>query len=908
MPSIQDKHKMLEDPVFNNYLRSQYTAALQDGWWWLEPMPPLLLPNLSARIEYARRMSGRHGTGDPVWGASVIHMAEQASGTPFSIAGTESAVRRSMDLLFSAPGKYREMIKMLCLNWVIADIGAPLEIIWETPRRIRDGVYFRPKPVGLDVFDPAHLRLVAPQNAEYPYAYRSDRQVRQRKPAGWERLFNENEVALHKASVGRIVNLPQTDEKLFGCGASPASFAVNEWQIAMGYLGLLLQDSTNTSAYTILVARDLNEGQVVQAMENRQHRLDEHQTHALASALMLFGNDEALGDGGPGPSVQGVPLRRYPEKWDWRMWLEERIQIYATILGISPMALIMSIYARANQSGAQYAADESGVRSTSLMVGLSDIFADLVGQLGAVFQYRSNKLATRDREYEVKKTAAEAWKILYETNINGVPLLADTPQEAAARARTMMSEERLIKEQYAEHEEYVEWDTEPSNSSLGAKQLSFLAGALRGERYVSVEVDPSGQSTRVSTTVLGRCALRELGRPTQWRGWSSAEIKRMAPLRRAAAALKEAKHKGAMIALYPAVQDAASLALTGEGAEKVENLHVTLAYIGDRQQQTVTADQVRKVVELLAAKTAAQRVTVSGIGRFGKVNQTGTQAFYATVDGPALHDLNEHLTEVLEGIGVVFDDVHGFQPHITLAYVPEGQPSPVDTLSDRPVLLDRIGLAWGTQTYIYPLLPYPLLGGVSSTTGAALHWAWQALYEDQTPFDVAIQQALATPAGAEGVCFLPFLSGERTPFWNDALRGAFYGLTLTHRRSHLLRAVLEGVAFSLRYLLDEFARLNVAIDAIALAGGGAAIAGLPQLVADVCARPVAVYAGEETVTRALYAYACQTLDGEDFASALARTFSATDIYTPSGLSTGLYDSLYTRYCQLAEFADATLAR
>jgi hypothetical protein len=145
--------------------------------------------------------------------------------------------------------------------------------------------------------------------------------------------------------------------------------------------------------------------------------------------------------------------------------------------------------------------------------------------------------------------------------------------------------------------------------------------------------------------------------------------------------------------------------LTGEGAEKVENLHVTLAYIGDRQQQTVTAAQVRKVVELLAAKTAAQRVTVSGIGRFGKVNQTGTQAFYATVDGPALHDLNEHLTEVLEGIGVVFDDVHGFQPHITLAYVPEGEPSPVDTLSDRPVLLDRIGLEWGTQTYIYPLLP-----------------------------------------------------------------------------------------------------------------------------------------------------------------------------------------------------------
>jgi xylulokinase len=212
------------------------------------------------------------------------------------------------------------------------------------------------------------------------------------------------------------------------------------------------------------------------------------------------------------------------------------------------------------------------------------------------------------------------------------------------------------------------------------------------------------------------------------------------------------------------------------------------------------------------------------------------------------------------------------------------------------------------RLYIYPLLPYPLLGGVSSTTGAALHWAWQALYEDQTPFDVAIQQALATSAGAEGVFFLPFLSGERTPFWNDALRGAFYGLTLTHRRGHLLRAVLEGVAFSLRYLLDEFSSVNVAIDSIALAGGGAAIIGLPQLVADVCARPVAVYAGEETVTRALYAYACQALDGEDFASALGRTFGAAEVFAPSRAIAGRYADLYAQYCQLAEFANAALTQ
>jgi xylulokinase len=215
----------------------------------------------------------------------------------------------------------------------------------------------------------------------------------------------------------------------------------------------------------------------------------------------------------------------------------------------------------------------------------------------------------------------------------------------------------------------------------------------------------------------------------------------------------------------------------------------------------------------------------------------------------------------------------------------------------------------GARLYVYPLLPYPLLGGVSSTTGAAVQWAWQTLYADQTPFDAAIQQAFAAPAGAEGAFFLPFLAGERTPFWNDALRGAFYGLTLTSSRGHLLRAVLEGVAFSLRYLLDEFDRLHVAVETIALAGGGASIAGLPQLMADVCGRPVYVYAGEETVTRGLYAYACQALDPcSAFDAALARTFGASEVYAPTQSLAALYGDLYHRYCQLTEFADATLAR
>ena len=211
------------------------------------------------------------------------------------------------------------------------------------------------------------------------------------------------------------------------------------------------------------------------------------------------------------------------------------------------------------------------------------------------------------------------------------------------------------------------------------------------------------------------------------------------------------------------------------------------------------------------------------------------------------------------------------------------------------------------RVYTYPLLAFPLVGGVSSTTGAAVQWAWRSLYDDQTTFDLAVQQALAMPAGAAGLIFLPFLSGERSPFWNDNLRGAFYGLTLAHRRPHMLRAVMEGIAFSLRYLLDIFAELGVSLETIALAGGGASVAGWPQVIADICQLPVHVYAGDETVTRALYAYARLVLgDGADFSAALAQTFDAPSIYRPE-FGSERYDPLYRRYCQLTEFADRMLA-
>jgi sugar (pentulose or hexulose) kinase len=103
--------------------------------------------------------------------------------------------------------------------------------------------------------------------------------------------------------------------------------------------------------------------------------------------------------------------------------------------------------------------------------------------------------------------------------------------------------------------------------------------------------------------------------------------------------------------------------------------------------------------------------------------------------------------------------------------------------------------------------------------------------------------ARAIPAGAEGLVFLPYLMGERSPIWDGRASGAFVGLTLYHKRAHLYRAILEGVAYALRHNMDAGMRGagkgGRALDEALIVVGGAAKSDLwMQIIADVTGRPV----------------------------------------------------------------------
>jgi xylulokinase len=119
--------------------------------------------------------------------------------------------------------------------------------------------------------------------------------------------------------------------------------------------------------------------------------------------------------------------------------------------------------------------------------------------------------------------------------------------------------------------------------------------------------------------------------------------------------------------------------------------------------------------------------------------------------------------------------------------------------------------------------------------GLALEWALKAL---GASWDDAYREGFSVPAGAGGVTFLPYLSGERTPHLDPDARGAWVGLGLAHGRAHLLRAAFEGVAFALRDGLESLEEAGVRAPELRLAGGGTAQAPWRQLLADVLGRPL----------------------------------------------------------------------
>ncbi len=150
-----------------------------------------------------------------------------------------------------------------------------------------------------------------------------------------------------------------------------------------------------------------------------------------------------------------------------------------------------------------------------------------------------------------------------------------------------------------------------------------------------------------------------------------------------------------------------------------------------------------------------------------------------------------------------------------------------------------------TFAHLLPDLYMP--AGTTQAAGACYQWFRNMLCTEEMRaaeaqgidvYDFLNALASTVPPGCEGLIFLPYLMGERSPHWNPHARGAFIGLTPAHTKAHLCRAVLEGVALNLRLVLDLFRECGAAIDSMRVIGGGAKGELWRQIMADAYGVPV----------------------------------------------------------------------
>jgi xylulokinase len=165
------------------------------------------------------------------------------------------------------------------------------------------------------------------------------------------------------------------------------------------------------------------------------------------------------------------------------------------------------------------------------------------------------------------------------------------------------------------------------------------------------------------------------------------------------------------------------------------------------------------------------------------------------------------------------------------------------------------------------------------SAGLSLKWLRDGVFEKQS-YQALAEMASLIPPGCEGLFFLPYLAGERTPHMDPEARGAFVGLTLRHHRGHLVRAVMEGVVLALRQGFELMIELGTEGEQVVASGGGTQHPLWLQLQADILNRPI---------------YQTQTVEAAAVGAALL-----------AGVGVGVYPNIETACCQTVRWRDEVI--
>lgn len=205
----------------------------------------------------------------------------------------------------------------------------------------------------------------------------------------------------------------------------------------------------------------------------------------------------------------------------------------------------------------------------------------------------------------------------------------------------------------------------------------------------------------------------------------------------------------------------------------------------------------------------------------------------------------------------------------------------------------------GSFSTIAPLPGLYSVGGAMAATGRAVDWFRVEVLGGGRSTESLIAEASAVPAGADGVVFLPYLAGERSPLWDPAARGAFAGLALSHGRAHLTRAILEASAFAIRHVAEAVLAAGAEVRAMRVCGGPARSETWNQIKADVTGFTVEVPAVLETAVAGVAIVAATGIGAwPDLATAIRGMTRASRQLAPNPATRARYDATYVAYRRL----------
>jgi len=195
-----------------------------------------------------------------------------------------------------------------------------------------------------------------------------------------------------------------------------------------------------------------------------------------------------------------------------------------------------------------------------------------------------------------------------------------------------------------------------------------------------------------------------------------------------------------------------------------------------------------------------------------------------------------------------------------------------------------------------PLDGLYIVGGAMAATGRALDWFVDDVLGGSVPLATVVEEAAATPPGADGLVFLPYLAGERSPLWDPDARGAFVGLTVRHGRAHMARAILEAAAMAIRHVAAPILEAGVTVNEMRVCGGPARSAAWNRIKADVTGFTVGVPHVLETAVVGSAILAATGIGAYPDTRAAIAAMTRVDVrLEPNRDLRGLYDELFETY-------------